>query len=57
MLFAIIGLALGVLGVALGAVARRNGTRTGQATAGIVLGALAIVLAIANMVLAYNILT
>ncbi|NEK58983.1 hypothetical protein GCU56_14015 [Geodermatophilus sabuli] len=41
----------------LGAVARRNGTRTGQATAGLVLGVVAVVVAIANMVIAYNVLT
>jgi len=56
-LFAIVGLALGVVAVALGAVARRNGTRTDQATAGPVVGVLAIVMAIVNMVIAYNILT
>ena len=35
-LFAVIGLALGVVSVALGAVARRN-TRSGKATAGLVM--------------------
>ncbi len=56
-LIAFVGLALGVVAVALGAVARRNGANTGQATAGIALGALAIVMAVINMVIAYNILT
>ena len=46
-----------MVSVALGAAARRNGTRSGQATAGIVTGAVAIVVTIANMVIAYNILT
>jgi Domain of unknown function (DUF4190) len=55
-LFAIIGLALGVVSVALGAVARRN-SPSGKATAGLVLGAVAVVLAIVNMVIAYNVLT
>src|SRR3712207_918615 len=45
-LFAIIGLALGVVSVALGGVARRNGARSGQATAGLVTGIVAIVVAI-----------
>jgi hypothetical protein len=52
-LFAIVGLALGVVSVALGAVARRNGARSGQATAGLVTG----VVAIGNMVIAYAIFT
>jgi hypothetical protein len=56
-LFAIVGLALGVVSVVLGAVARRNGTRSGQATAGLVTGVVAIVVAIGNMVIAYAILT
>ena len=45
------------MSVALGAVARRNGTRSGQATAGLVTGVVAIVVAIGNMVIAYAILT
>ncbi|MGY1719920.1 MULTISPECIES: hypothetical protein [unclassified Blastococcus] len=56
-LFAIIGLALGVVSVGLGVAARRNSTRTGQATAGLVLGAVAVVAAVVNMVIAYNVLT
>ena len=56
-LIAVVGLVLGVVAVVLGAVARRNGVRTGQATAGIALGALAIVMAVINMVIAYNMLT
>jgi hypothetical protein len=56
-LFAVVGLALGVVAVSLGAVARRNGGRTGQATAGLVLGAVAIISAIVNMVIVYDILT
>ncbi|RBY96314.1 hypothetical protein DQ237_10715 [Blastococcus sp. TF02-8] len=56
-LFAIIGLALGIVSVALGGVARRNGDRSGRTTAGIALGAVAIVGAIVNMVVAYNMLT
>ena len=55
-LFAIVGLALGVVSAAMGGVARRS-TRSGQATAGLVLGVVAIVLAIVNMVIAYNVLT
>ncbi len=55
-LFAIVGLALGVVSAALGAVARRN-SPSGKATAGLVLGVVAIVLAIVNMVIAYNMLT
>ena len=43
--------------MALGAVARRNGPATGQSTVGIALGALAIVMAVINMIIAYNMLT
>ena len=56
-LIPIVGLVLGVVAVVLGVVARRNGVRTGQATAGIALGALAVVMAVVNMVIAYNMLT
>jgi hypothetical protein len=42
-----------VVSVAPGATARRTGTRTGQATAGLVLGVVAIV----NMVIEYDVLT
>jgi hypothetical protein len=56
-LFAVVGLALGVVAVALGAVARRNGAGTGQATTGLWIGIAAIVMAIVNMVIAYNLLT
>jgi hypothetical protein len=45
-----------VVAVALGAVARRS-TRSGQATAGLVTGVVAIVVAVASMVIAYNVLT
>ena len=55
-LFAIVGLVLGIVSTALGAVARRR-TRSGKATAGLVLGIVAIVVSIANMVIAYNVLT
>ena len=55
-LIAIAGLVLGVVAVVLGMMARRGGT-SGQATAGIALGALAIVMAVINMVIAYNMLT
>ncbi len=57
LLFAVVGLALGVVAVGLGAAARRNGGRGGQATAGLVTGTVAIVLAIVNMVVAYNLFT
>ena len=57
LLFAVLGLALGVVAVGLGAAARRNGGRGGQATAGLVTGTVAIVLAIVNMVVAYNLFT
>jgi uncharacterized membrane protein HdeD (DUF308 family) len=57
LLFAVVGLALGVVAVGLGAAARRNGGRGGQATAGLVTGAVAVVLAIVNMVVAYNLFT
>jgi hypothetical protein len=56
-LIPIIGLVLGIVSVALGAVARRNGNRSGQTTAGLLLGVLAIVVSVANMVIAYNIMT
>ena len=56
-LVAIVGLALGVVAVALGGVARRNAGPSGQATAGIVTGLIAIVCAIVSMVIAYNMLT
>jgi hypothetical protein len=56
-LFAIVGLALGVVAVGLGVAARRNRTRVGQATAGVATGAVAIVVAVVNMVIAYNVLT
>jgi hypothetical protein len=56
-LIAIVGLVLGVIALVLGLVARRNGHTGGQATAGVVLGALAVVMAVINMVIAYNLLT
>jgi len=46
-----------VVAVGLGAAAHRNGGRGGQATAGLVTGAVAVVLAIVNMVVAYNLFT
>lgn len=54
LLFAIAGLALGVVAVGLAVAARRDGGRGGQATAGLVTGAVAVVLAVVNMVVAYN---
>jgi uncharacterized membrane protein HdeD (DUF308 family) len=57
LLFAIVGLALGVVAVGLAVAARRNGGRGGQASAGLVTGAVAIVVAIVNMVIAYNLFT
>jgi hypothetical protein len=57
LLFAVVGLALCVVAVGLGAAAHRNGGRGGQATAGLVTGAVAVVLAIVNMVVAYNLFT
>jgi hypothetical protein len=56
-LIAIVGLLLGIVAVVLGLVARRNGGASGQATAGLALGALAIVMAVVNMVIAYQMLT
>ena len=50
-LIAILGLVVGIVAVVLGATARGSRHR-GQATAGMVLGAIGIVLAIANMVAA-----
>ena len=50
----LVGLILGVVATALGASARRSGVRDGKTTAGLVLGIVAIVVAIANMVIAYN---
>lgn len=55
-LIAIVGLILGIVAVVLGFVARRGGA-TGQATTGIALGALAIVMAVINMIIAYNMVT
>jgi hypothetical protein len=55
-LLPIVGLVLGIVSTVLGAVARRS-TRSGKATAGLVLGIAAIVVSIANMVIAYNMLT
>jgi hypothetical protein len=49
-LFAILGLVLGIVAIVLGATARSDMSRRGQATAGIVLGAIGAVLALANMV-------
>ena len=60
-LIPIVGLVLGVLGVVLGSVGRRqaarNRTPAGLATAGIVLGALAVVASVVFWVIAYNALT
>jgi hypothetical protein len=56
-LFAIIGLALGAVSVALGMVARRSGGNTRQATAGVTVGAIAVVVAILNMLIAAAVLT
>ncbi|MDP9428282.1 MAG: DUF4190 domain-containing protein [Actinomycetota bacterium] len=57
LLFAIVGLALGVVAVGLGVAARRNRGASGQATAGLVTGVVAIVVAVVNMVVAYNLVT
>ena len=54
--FPLAGIILGILGVVLGGVgrsqARRTGAPTGLATAGIVLGALAVVIAVALVAVA-----
>jgi hypothetical protein len=53
----IVGLILGVLGVVLGSLGRKRSGSTGVATAGVVLGALAIVASIVFWVIAFNVLT
>jgi hypothetical protein len=57
LLFAVVGLALGVVAVGLGVAARRNRGVSGQATAGVATGAVAIILAVVNMVIAYTLVT
>ncbi len=53
----LVGIVLGVVAIVLGAVARRGGARSGQATAGVVLGVLAIAMAVLNVVLVVNMTT
>ena len=57
LLFAVVGLPLGVVALGLGVAARRNGGRSGQATAGLVTGAVAVVVALANILLAVTLFT